>query len=250
MPSPATLREAVAALTDLAARQLDLSLPNLAGKAAAKPAGVAAGAAAGAVSPAPVAPVAAPVAKVATEEAVEYAVPEVIETYGGASSMVGADWYDRTREELGIGGSFQAVPAEAGVRPGTGGGKELAEWVNRYLQQPGADPAVARQMLNGGVQRRITNAARYTVSDSSIMDPRAAGWYRHTRSDACEFCRTLAHEAVYSDRSAKFGAHDHCSCMAAPAFKGVEPHVPRPPTRDLTDAERDRARAWIAANIH
>lgn len=185
-------------------------------------------------------------------------LPQTINIYGEASASLAADWYDQTRAEAGVRGLFQVIPAEVGVTPGTGGAHQLADWVGDYLDRTDTGVltaeqiSTAQQMINGGVQRRIANAARSTITESSIKDPEAAGWYRYTASTGCEFCRMLAGRgAVYSEQGVKFGAHDHCSCMAAPAFKGgdrVDDY--KPTTRNIGDADRDRVRAWITDNIH
>lgn len=220
MPSPTVLRESITGLSMLAARQLALMLPDL-----------------GRVPPS-----ALPMQDV---------IPEVVDTYGSAAAVLGSDWYDATREEQGVKGSFQAVPVDSGARPGTGNALALAAWVASYLQRPDADPARARQMLDGGVQRRIANAARYSVADNSIKDPQAHGWKRVT-TGGCSFCRLLAaHGAVYHQSEA-FGAHDHCGCVAVPAFKGRPSLVEgtKPTTEAVSDADRARTRDWVAANIH
>jgi hypothetical protein len=45
-----------------------------------------------------------------------------------------------------------------------------------------------------------------------------------------------------------FAAHDHCRCIAVPAFAGrptpVQPYTPT--SRDITDADRTRVRAYLA----
>lgn len=56
---------------------------------------------------------------------------------------------------------------------------------------------------------------------------------------------------TYSESSADFGAHDHCGCSAEPQFIGepklVQPYVKS--IRNISDADRARARAWIKANL-
>jgi hypothetical protein len=70
----------------------------------------------------------------------------------------------------------------------------------------------------GGLQRIIANADRQTIQASSIADPGARGWAREG-SGNCDFCAMLiGRGAVYTEATADFDSHDHCGCIAVPAF--------------------------------
>ena len=104
----------------------------------------------------------------------------------------------------------------------------------------------------GAAQRLVEEGARRTVADTSVADPAARGWARGVRSDACGFCRGLAGRAgVYTDETASFGAHDHCTCYAFPVWDSPQ-QVPvakyQPTTRNITDAQRKRTREWAKSN--
>ncbi|WP_294567600.1 hypothetical protein [uncultured Arthrobacter sp.] len=147
----------------------------------------------------------------AAQQALNDTLPALIETYGMAAAALAADWYDEARVKAGVGGSFRAFPIE--VRDP--GAPVLAGWA----LSEGKTLDTARVLVAGGVQRRIANAARYTVARSSIADPRAQGWRRVGDGSSCRFCSMLlGRGAVYTEASASFDAHDHCGCSAAPAF--------------------------------
>lgn len=147
----------------------------------------------------------------AAQQALNDILPALIETYGMAAAAVAADWYDEARIKAGVGGSFRAFPVELP----TDGSYQLAGWA--LTEAKSLD--TARVLVAGGLQRRIANAARYTVARSSIADPRARGWQRVGDGSSCPFCSMLlGRGAVYTETSAQFKSHDHCGCTAAPAF--------------------------------
>lgn len=138
-------------------------------------------------------------------------LPALIETYGMAASAVAADWYDEARLKAGVAGAFRAFPIEL---PNSGAAP-LAGWALTTATSLETAPS----LVAGGLQRRIANAARYTVAQSSIADPRAKGWQRVGDGSSCGFCSMLlGRGAVYTETSAQFKSHDHCGCTAAPAF--------------------------------
>lgn len=182
MPTPTLLRSDVAALAALAADELD---PLWARAASAK----------------------------AVEEALHDVLPTLIVEYGAAAATVAADWYDDTREEAQVGGRFTAIPAEI-PDPGA---HVLVGWAVSEVSDP-ADVVAFRTLVEGGMQRRIANFSRLTVSGSSIADPAARGWKR-VGTGRCDFCRMLiSRGAVYTEATVNFRAHDHCGCGAAPAW--------------------------------
>lgn len=169
-------------------------------------------------------------------------------TYGSAAATLGADWYDEIRDALGVRGRFSAIAAEL---PDAGRYEALAGWAVGPLFSSSPDPAAALVLAKGGLQRIVADGTRHSVMQSSIDDPKSQGWQR-IASGGCGFCQMVAGRgAVFTKATANFGAHDFCGCSAAPAFGGkpvpVKPYTPS--DRNITDADRDRAKAWIAANI-
>lgn len=171
-------------------------------------------------------------------------LPSVIDHYGSMGATLAADWYDELRDKVGVPGRFTAMPAD--IRDT--GVPELIGWASSKA----TDYAAFQTLIEGGVQKRIANFPRLTVAQSAIADPGAHGWQR-IGSGECRngFCDMLiARGAVYSEAGADFAAHDHCKCMAVPAFDGaprpVRPFTPS--TRNISDADRARVRDWLASH--
>lgn len=170
-------------------------------------------------------------------------LPVLVATYGAAAASVAADWYDELRAEAGVTGRFTAIPAELRDAGASG--------LVGYAMGTATDEKAFRSLISGGLQLRVANASRQTVMGSAIADPRATGWQRVGSGSSCPFCSMLiGRGAVYTEAGVDFGAHDHDDCQAAPAFVGqprpVKPFTPS--SRNITDADRERARAWIASH--
>lgn len=173
-------------------------------------------------------------------------LPVLVDIYGTAAGAVAADWYDELRDGLNIGRRFSAIVAEIGNR----GEEELAGWGIGPLFDADPDWDRAATLVDGGLQRRIADIARETIQQSAVDDPAAEGWQRDS-SGGCAFCEMLAGRgSVYSEATADFASHDHCRCVAVPAFDGkprlVQPFTPS--ERVASGADRARVRDWIAAN--
>ena len=180
-------------------------------------------------------------------------VPVIAERYGLAAGALAADWYDDIRDAAEVAGYFRAIPAEL---PDAGRYQALAGWA--------ATKDDVESLVVGGVQRIIANAHRETVMQSAFADPRAEGWARFSAGGdgSCPFCYMLiSRGAVYSGRTVKFGAHDHCNCAAGPIWKGGRREVdkyrksarrredPDGTASGSTKADQDRAREWIAEHL-
>lgn len=185
-------------------------------------------------------------------------VPGIVEKWNITAASVAADWYDNLREDEAIAGHFTAIVPDLGDQ----GAKSLAGWGAEALKSPVEQEPVqldhlspietARDRVEGGVQKRLVNAANLTVTESSNADPQARGYMRRTRPGACKFCLMVASRgAVYTKASATFACHEHCYCEAVPAWGGkalpVGPY--KPSDRPSTQADRDRVRRWIKANL-
>lgn len=170
-------------------------------------------------------------------------LPGLIDTYGSAAAILAANWYDDLRDKLAVKGSFTAIPADIADT----GSHALVGWA----LSTATDLEAFQGLVQGGMQRRIANFSRDTIAGSSIADPHARGWQR-VGSGSCAFCAMLiGRGAVYSQSTADFASHDHCHCSAVPAFDGhprpVQPYTPS--EWRGSDADRARARAWIAKNL-
>lgn len=176
--------------------------------------------------------------------ALQEVLPPLTRTYSSAAATVAADWYDDLRDELNVDGRFRAIVAELDDL----GADVLARWGVEPLFRAVPDWRRAQVLIDGGLQRRIANAARETVRLAAIEDPQALGWQR-VAAGGCSFCQMLAARgAVYTERTVDFASHDHCNCTVAPAFGGrplpVQPY--KPTTRTITDADRARVREYLA----
>ncbi|AMS03247.1 head maturation protease [Gordonia phage Lucky10] len=171
-------------------------------------------------------------------------MPALVGDYGDAAATVSAEWYDEHRASLNVAGGYAAdVPANPDL-----GAEALAGWGSQ-LATENWDSALA--LISGGLVKRIFTASRETLTTATVDDPQARGWQR-SGVGACPFCRMLiGRGAVFTRATVNFGAHDNCRCVAVPAFGGrpapVKPYEVS--TRDISDADRARANAWIAANL-
>lgn len=137
-------------------------------------------------------------------------LPALVETYGSAASTLAATWYDDAREKAAVRGVFTAIPVE----PSDRGAQALAGWATTTA----TNMDTLQTLVLGGIQRRIADHSRLTVTSSSAADPNAGGWVR-VGVGACKsgWCdqyldgeiRTVAYD---------FPAHDNCNCYAMPAW--------------------------------
>lgn len=168
-------------------------------------------------------------------------LPALVETYGQAAATLAAAWYDDARAKAAVKGSFTAIPAD----PSDRGAQALAGWATSTA----TDIATLQTLISGGLQRRIADNVRDTVSGSAIADPSARGWARAGNGGCTSgFCDMLiARGAVYTEATADFASHDHCQCYAVPAFDGqprpVKPYTPT--LRNVSDADRARVREYL-----
>lgn len=179
------------------------------------------------------------------ETALRDILPALIDTYGAAAGTLAADWYDDLRDKVDTKARFRAIPADI---PDSGA-QSLVGWA----LDSASDYSTFQTLIAGGLQRRIANFSRGTITGSSVADPGAIGWQR-VGSGECDFCTLLiGRGAVYTEASADFASHDHCNCGAAPAFDGesvpVKPYTPGPRDRSkVGNADFIRAREYIATH--
>lgn len=179
-------------------------------------------------------------------------LPALVDKWGMAAASVAADWYDELRDAAAVAGRFTAI-----VPPLDNLGAEaLAGWGTDALK---AEPVTldsptvtAQSRVEGGLQKRLVNAANLTVTESTVQDPAARGYMRRTRPQACKFCLMVASRGgVYTKASATFACHERCYCEAVPAWGGqampVSPY--KPSARPQTAADKARVRKWIKDNL-
>lgn len=138
-------------------------------------------------------------------------LPALVDQYGAAAAAMAAEWYDDLREKSGVPGRFRAIPADIADT----GTHALVGWA----QTEATDYESFKTLVVGGVQRRVADWSRLTVSGSAVKDPHAQGW-RRVGSGGCDFCKMLlSRGAVYSESTASFKSHDHCGCSAEPVWR-------------------------------
>lgn len=177
-------------------------------------------------------------------------IPALVGDYADASATLSAEWYDEYRADRGAPGVYGAdlaVP-DLGVEALTGWGAGLA--LNNW------DSALAQ--ITGGLIARVMNASRSTITTNTFNDPMSMGWMR-VGIPECGWCAMLiSRGSVYrSQGTADFAAHDSCKCGAAPAWAPGDvvavrnEFVPtaRRRSEETTQADQNRAKAWIAANL-
>lgn len=175
-------------------------------------------------------------------------LPGTVDEWALASASVAADWYDELRDTENIDGRFTAIVEDMTDL----GAEELAGWGSQVLLQPEPDISAARYRVEGGLQKRIVNAANRTITHSAAEDPKAKGYMRRTRAGACDFCRMVASRGgVFTEKSVRFACHEHCYCEAVPAWGGrarpVRPY--KRSDRPSKPEDRARVRKWIADNL-
>ena len=116
----------------------------------------------------------------AADEALHDLLPAIVREYGSAGGAVAAEWYDQQREKAGARGRYFATPMEPADR-GTHAliGAALA-WAR--------DDATLKTLILGGVQRRVADHLRLTVTNNSVADGGAQGWVRVGAGGSCDWC--------------------------------------------------------------
>lgn len=175
-------------------------------------------------------------------------LPSLVETYGSAAAALAADWYDELRDEAAATGRFSAIPAQMRDTKVEG----LIGWA---METSNNDDGF-KMMIEGGMQKRIANASRVTVMQSSVADPQTVGWKR-IGVGSCGFCAMLIdRDELYSEASADFASHERCNCQAYPLIKGAEPIDVKDYIKSsrfieddaLRAKEHARVREWIATH--
>lgn len=183
----------------------------------------------------------------ALTEALTEVLPAAVYTYAAATAAFAADLYDELREANEIRGGFRAIVPEMDL-----GADALAGWAVEPLRLPEPKIEIARFRAEGGLQKRMANAANLTTTTSATEDPEARGYMRRTRPGACKFCIMVASRGgVFTKASSTFACHEKCYCEAVPAWGGKALPVKayKPSDRPQTAEDRARVRKWISDNL-
>jgi hypothetical protein len=176
-------------------------------------------------------------------------VPEVVAYYQEGSAALAADFYDDERDLAGVTGSFSTdlVIVDRTVKL-----RRAIAWSAEPLFD--GNEVLAGKRLAEVVQLETARSYRDTVTGNTERDPQAIGW-RRIASGGCKFCSMLAARgAVYTANTARFAAHEHCHCTAAPAFVGY--NGPEASTvqyvaskKNRTPAQRAQLREYLNKNF-
>lgn len=141
--------------------------------------------------------------------------PDLVDTYGSTSAVLGADFYDMLRDVPPSAASFRAASAQP-AKPAQAEGS--VRWAIGALYDSTPNPALLTSNLMGSTQRLVWQPFRETVFTSASSDPVRTGVARVPTGPAtCQFCVMLASRgAVYKSKltagdESKF--HDDCDCM-------------------------------------
>lgn len=145
-----------------------------------------------------------------SENVLRNALPTLVSVYGAAAATVAADYYDELRANQKARGRFRAQP----YATTDAGEQALVGWA----YDTATDETALKVLVAGGMQRRIANFSRLTVTSSSVADPASEGWVRVgegvCKSGWCDQYLDGEIRSVAYD----FPAHDNCNCHAEPAL--------------------------------
>lgn len=176
-------------------------------------------------------------------------VTALVHHYGSVSGLLAADFYDQTRHDAGVRGSFTATPVKL---PDQVQVDAAIRWATADLWQPDPNLDAIHVKVEGVADKLVLDVGRDTITDSVADDPKATGFARSGRPNCCAFCAMLiSRGAVYkSARSAtiaEFGPragksyHDHCHCKVSPFWDPA--HVPTAQETELGALWRDEVAA-------
>lgn len=153
--------------------------------------------------------------------AVQEALIALIQARGATSAGIAAAYYDAQRIAAGVPGNptvriADVAPAEEIIGSLLVTGPATAGRLVALQRTDAAETVLTR--VAGTVGRFVLDAGRDTLMQSVKADRQAAGYSRVTSGRACDFCSELAGVVWTVEERADFSAHDHCSCMVAPAY--------------------------------
>lgn len=148
--------------------------------------------------------------------------PELIATYGDASALLAADFYDMLRDVPPSAASFTAAFA-APVDPGKAQG--AARWAVGALFDEDA-PLFTSQIL-GSTQRLVAQRGRDTMVSNSARDSVRTAFARiPSGSDTCTFCLMTASRGAVYESEVTAGVmndyHDNCDCAVIPVRRQAD----------------------------
>jgi hypothetical protein len=156
-------------------------------------------------------------------EMVSAAVPLLLASRQLSAAYAGS-YFQAFRVAEGVGGSAVPLLAEAPDLDQIRGalyvtGERMTREALLAGKSPEAAMRAAHVRMSGSVGRNVLRGGAETIIRSTAADKEARGWGRVTGANPCAFCAMLAGRgAVYSEDTADFESHDHCTCGAAPMY--------------------------------
>lgn len=151
-------------------------------------------------------------------------VPLIVNEYAPAAAVLALDWFEEIRQEAAPGGLYVPTPRlnvtdddiSAMLAANTNTLLDVESDITTGFEGLLADAASG---IEAGVQKQVASGFWDTTTENANDDPRARGWQRFARPDACKFCKMLASRgAVYRASTARFAAHTTCHCVAGPSY--------------------------------
>lgn len=149
-------------------------------------------------------------------------IPAVVAYYGAGVASLAVDAYEERRELVGLRDAFEARPVLTSDEEKLF--NAIAWATDPLYEEDRLRAAVAAEMdarFRDVVSGEVMGYSRRTTTANMTRDPRARGWRRIARADACGFCHMLAGRgAVYIKATVNFSAHDNCHCTPECVFDG------------------------------
>lgn len=157
---------------------------------------------------------------------IDASVP-LVQNYHRMSAGLSASYYRALRNEevsssKGSSGVSLPAPPSEDLIAGTLYlvGRDMTRRALAAGQSPQAAIQSALVRTAGAVTRLTLDGGREALVAAALNDGKAVGWRRVT-TGTCDFCAKLAAEGVM--RTTEFHSHDHCACVAEPAFADSTP---------------------------
>lgn len=120
---------------------------------------------------------------------------------------------------------------------------------------PQAAMSAAQKAAAKATVTNVLDGGRNTVRDTVRSDSSMTGWRRilgHSETGPCPMCRMLsARGAVYAPETARFGAHDNCSCQVEPAYGGepIDVHQYVATSRNISATQKQNLKRYLHENF-
>jgi hypothetical protein len=144
--------------------------------------------------------------------------PELVNAYGDAAALLGADFYDELRD---VPPSAKRFTAALAPPPDVAQSLAVTRWGLGPLFQPEPDPAQALLDLAGAAQRLVLQSSRDSIFNAARKDPVRTGFARVPRgAKTCPFCTMIASRGAVFSTAASAGEsnrwHNDCDCAIVP----------------------------------